>query len=699
MKIFGPYSTQTDAETNKDNSTFFLATISNPVTADTGEQIVVSQSIVFSVNSLTYTAASPIAVSAGSWYWVEIPDLDYTSEFVMEGSATDQIPGQAWQFYSSTCANFGGWGTRLGCYGGIPYDWSFLVLGEPVSVPMPTNLNQYKSDATTPVPLGGTTTEDTVNFQATVSSPSGLQVSLEVETQLAGVPFTNTPTATSTLVTSGSAASTTIRGLSDGSYIWQARTRDSQGATSNWQRFSNSVDFSVHQVPLYTQIESNFPSLNATQEWAGKQYGKGNYNCLDSRGISTIGSCGCAITSLVMVSRYHGALIDVNGNNIDPTNINDWLSSVTTSTSTIGYTEAGTVWWSSIIQYTNGQVVFSNSVNSSNLAILNSLLDSELANLNPAILYEPNVRNGHFIVADSKLASTYHIRDPYFFNNKYLTNDTNSTNTHNYGNYFGGIRTFSLGNFGTIPPSIMMNLASPAEIVVTDPTGKRVGFDPATNTSYNEITGGAYFKDSIGGGPDDATSTGHEVKVIWIPTPVSGTYNVSVTGTDSGQFTFGSLVYGNQNDPHLQFFVGSTQANLTTLYSLNYSPDHPDSIIIKPQIVFSGFLTPIKADGSGIYKQGRTLPVKFQLTDQQGMILTNRTAQLFVAKIQDGIVGIDEIPLSTSTANIGNNFRFDTISNQYIFNLDTSSLSPGTWQLKVLLDDGTTHTVVVSIKQ
>jgi hypothetical protein len=241
-----------------------------------------------------------------------------------------------------------------------------------------------------------------------------------------------------------------------------------------------------------------------------------------------------------------------------------------------------------------------------------------------------------------------------------------------------------------------MDLASPAELVVADPTGKRLGYDPTTNTSYNEISGGSYFKDSVGSGPDDAISTGHEIKTIWIPSPLSGTYSVSVIGTDSGSYTFGSLVYGSQNDPHSQVFVGSTQTDLTTPYVLNYSPNQSGSITITSQIVFGGFLDPVKTDGSGVYKQGRTLPIKFQLIDTNGTIITNHTAQLFVAKIQDGITGTDEVPLSVSAADRGNFFRIS--DGQYLYNLDTSTLTPGTWQLNVSIDDGTSHTVVISIK-
>ncbi len=113
---------------------------------------------------------------------------------------------------------------------------------------------------------------------------------------------------------------------------------------------------------------------------------------------------------------------------------------------------------------------------------------------------------------------------------------------------------------------------------------------------------------------------------------------------------------------------------------------------------FNGYLPPIKADGSGVYKLGRTLPVKFQLIDANNQYIPTANAQLFVAKISDGIAGNDEIPLSTSNADTGNQFRYDQTENQYIYNLSTDTLSVGSWQLKVVLDDGKYYAVVVSVK-
>ncbi|MFH1198400.1 MAG: PxKF domain-containing protein [bacterium] len=85
------------------------------------------------------------------------------------------------------------------------------------------------------------------------------------------------------------------------------------------------------------------------------------------------------------------------------------------------------------------------------------------------------------------------------------------------------------------------------------------------------------------------------------------------------------------------------------------------------------FQSPIKSDGTGIYKQGRILPVKFQLTDTNNMIVTSAIVTLMIAKIQDNSVGNDEIPLSTSNADSGNAFRI--ADDHYIYNLSTKRSS------------------------
>ncbi len=65
-----------------------------------------------------------------------------------------------------------------------------------------------------------------------------------------------------------------------------------------------------------------------------------------------------------------------------------------------------------------------------------------------------------------------------------------------------------------------------------------------------------------------------------------------------------------------------------------------------------------------------------------------------------GVVGDEEIDVSSvGSANTGNVFRIDTGSQQYIYNLDASSLRQNaSYIIRTRLDDGSEHDVLISIK-
>lgn len=113
---------------------------------------------------------------------------------------------------------------------------------------------------------------------------------------------------------------------------------------------------------------------------------------------------------------------------------------------------------------------------------------------------------------------------------------------------------------------------------------------------------------------------------------------------------------------------------------------------------FGGFLPPIKLDGSGIYNFGRTLPIKFQLTDAKGAFVPTATARLIVTKVQGGIIGAAPAVFTARTSNDRDLFRYDSTANQYIYNFDTGRLAVGTWEIKVALDDGSNYPVTISLK-
>ena len=102
-------------------------------------------------------------------------------------------------------------------------------------------------------------------------------------------------------------------------------------------------------------------------------------------------------------------------------------------------------------------------------------------------------------------------------------------------------------------------------------------------------------------------------------------------------------------------------------------------------------------DGSSIFKLGSTIPVKFQLRDAAGNFVTNAVAKLYLTKIDNAVEGSELEAVSTSAASTGNLFR--CADNQYIFNLGTKSLTAGTWRLTIVLDDGTSRYVDISLRK
>ncbi|MBU4077834.1 MAG: PxKF domain-containing protein [Euryarchaeota archaeon] len=114
---------------------------------------------------------------------------------------------------------------------------------------------------------------------------------------------------------------------------------------------------------------------------------------------------------------------------------------------------------------------------------------------------------------------------------------------------------------------------------------------------------------------------------------------------------------------------------------------------------FLGIQPPIRSDGSSIFKLGSTIPVKFRVADANGNYVSTVVSNLTHQKITDEIFGRIEESISTSAANDGNTFRYDITDNLYIFNLGTSGMATGTYQLSINLDDGTVKIVRISIKQ
>jgi hypothetical protein len=108
---------------------------------------------------------------------------------------------------------------------------------------------------------------------------------------------------------------------------------------------------------------------------------------------------------------------------------------------------------------------------------------------------------------------------------------------------------------------------------------------------------------------------------------------------------------------------------------------------------YSGLLGPVQ-DG-GVYKRGRTLPIKFQLTGASAGV-TDAVIRLLVFKVNNTVVGEAMDVESTSAATTGNLFQY--VNGEYVFNLSTSGLSVGTYQLQIDMGDGVLRTVNIALR-
>jgi hypothetical protein len=182
--------------------------------------------------------------------------------------------------------------------------------------------------------------------------------------------------------------------------------------------------------------------------------------------------------------------------------------------------------------------------------------------------------------------------------------------------------------------------------------------------------------------------------------PADVTYGTALSGTqlNATSSVEGSFVYTPAEGTTLN--VGSNQTLSVTFTPKDTNDYNVVSATVKINVLykFGGFLDPIDANGNSLFKLGSTVPVKFQLTDVKGKYISIAVAKLLVSQVSKSVAGTDVEAVSTAAATSDNLFRYDSTSNQYIFNLSTKSLSKGTWQIKVTLDDGTSHSIQISLK-
>jgi lysophospholipase L1-like esterase len=112
---------------------------------------------------------------------------------------------------------------------------------------------------------------------------------------------------------------------------------------------------------------------------------------------------------------------------------------------------------------------------------------------------------------------------------------------------------------------------------------------------------------------------------------------------------------------------------------------------------YSGLEQPVNADGSSIFKRNSAVPLKFHLADATGVPEAGVVAKVSVAKVSDEVEGVYVEADAKGASSTGSVFSDDG-DGSYHYNLDTGSLTTGTWSVKVTLGDGTSHVTRISLR-
>jgi hypothetical protein len=208
-----------------------------------------------------------------------------------------------------------------------------------------------------------------------------------------------------------------------------------------------------------------------------------------------------------------------------------------------------------------------------------------------------------------------------------------------------------------------------------------------------------------------STVTVAALSVPYDGNPHSTTATVSGVGTGITQTVTWAYTGNCSAEP---VYMTDTPCTATATYAGDANHDGSsgfNTITITTGFNFNGFLSPIGGsveNGNGgsfgdplkAFKLGSTIPVKFSATwITSGAALTTGIHTLQAIKYSsttESETAIDATP--TDSATTGNQFRLT--DGQWHFNLSTKTgFTKGTWLLQATLEDGSVHTVWITIKK
>lgn len=345
----------------------------------------------------------------------------------------------------------------------------------------------------------------------------------------------------------------TLSGLAAGNYtlsatmtghkFWPPSSTVSLSAntTLNFSEWTCSMN-----VPLYLQTAAAWNQPGQT--YAGSSY--------------TIGQAGCALSSDAMMLSYFGQMYS------PPFQTNPGALNTALLNFPNGFSELNVnpISFQSYAR-SKGVWIFQTGTGQDNSTDRQKLEQVYLCSGNPAILQvaSPWSSTGsHFVVATGKTMinsqNTYTLNDPVF---------GSVTLLEKYNNHFTSVFYYiNELTASTYHRTLEISAHSPVQLLVTDALGRRVGYDPRTSTSYNEIPNAGYVTGAIVG-PDGSSLP--DFKYVLISQITNGPYTVQAIGTGSGPYTIDALQADSSGNTSITTQSGTAQLNSVNTFTVTTS--------------------------------------------------------------------------------------------------------------------------------
>lgn len=343
------------------------------------------------------------------------------------------------------------------------------------------------------------------------------------------------------------------------------------------------------------------PSPDDTPPWEDVRYDHSDKSVLGCG--TTIAQCGCALTSAAMVLNFYGVSRGPDGKPTNPETLNEFLRGShcvpePNCIFTSGYI-AGGVNWDALPIYSRlaktpypSQPVVTREPGLP--AFEPTRVANDLATGRPVIVELKQMPASgtpipHFVVINGTVEDSFRIIDP-------LTNDDVLDGTRTPPITPVSLRRLSIAPTPTAQSSalqvdaqqeregdaepgdsglLLFAAVAPAQILVTDPVGRRTGYDSTMASTVLDIPGSTYdFEPELGDSTGElpAPPSGAGVHLVRIDAPVTGSYHISVVGAPGVPYAIATYGYDEADALSLYGFEGRTSAVGPSTYSLHYDP-------------------------------------------------------------------------------------------------------------------------------